>query len=299
MEYHGQNAVLPLLVVQEDGPSLIGRNWLAQIRLDWNNIFSINNRQSLEDLLNQHSSVFQDELGTVRDVKVKLYVKENCTPTFFKPRTLPLALREKVSNELDQLEASGIIVPVKLSPWASPVVPVIKKDGSVRLCGDYKVTVNNGLKSSLLLCQVERFFPSWTCPIHIFNYNWMKHHTINTHRGLYRYTRLPFGVASARAIFQCTMETLLRGLPMVVVYIDDILVAGRSQEEHLTNLTQVLRRLDDAGMRLKKEKCSFCLSEVEYLGHSISAEGLRPSMSKVKAITDAPNPPEFPNLNHF
>ena len=65
--------------------------------------------------------------------------------------------------------------------------------------------------------------------------------TINTHRGLYRYTRLPFGVSSAPAIFQRTMETLLRDLPMVVVYIDDILVAGRSQEEHLANLTQVLQ----------------------------------------------------------
>ena len=114
--------------------------------------------------------------------------------------------------------------------------------------------------------------------------------TINTHRGLYRYTRLPFGVSSAPAIFQRTMETLLRDLPMVVVYIDDILVAGRSQEEHLVNLAQVLQRLEEAGMRLKKEKCLFCLPEVEYLRCSISAEGLRPSMAKVKAITDVPEP---------
>ena len=103
-------------------------------------------------------------------------------------------------------------------------------------------------------------------------------------------SRLPFGVSSALAIFQRTMETLLRDLPMVVVYIDDALVAGRSQEEHLANLAQVLQRLEDTGMRLKKEKCFFCLAEVEYLGHCISAKGLRPSTANVQAITAAPKP---------
>ena len=95
------------------------------------------------------------------------------------------------------------------------------------------------------------------------------------------------------------METLLRDLPMVVVYIDDILVAGKSQEEHLANLVEVLQRLEDAGMRLKEEKCSFCLPEVEYLGHSISAEGLRPSVTKVQAITDAPKPSKVSELKWF
>ena len=71
---------------------------------------------------------------------------------------------------------------------------------------------------------------------------------------------------------------------MVSVYIDDILVPGKTQEEHLHNLNEVLQRLQSAGLHLKKEKCSFCLPEVDYLGHTISAEGLRPSSSKVRAI---------------
>ena len=111
---------------------------------------------------------------------------------------------------------------------------------------------------------------------------------INTHRGLYCYTRLPFGVASPPAIFQHTMEMLLKGLLMVVAYLDDILVAGKTEQEHLTNLAQVLECLDSAGMKLKKEKCAFCLPQVEYLGHIISAEGLCPAASKVKAIKEAP-----------
>ena len=110
---------------------------------------------------------------------------------------------------------------------------------------------------------------------------------------------MPFGVSSAPAIFQQTMEALLRDLLMVVVYIDDILVAGRSQEEHFANLAQVLYQLEDAGMRLKKEKCSFCLAEVEYLGHCISAEGLCPSTTNVQAITAAPKPSKVSELKSF
>ena len=124
---------------------------------------------------------------------------------------------------------------------------------------------------------------------------------INTHRGLYRYTHLLFGVASAPAIFQRTMETALKGLPMVVTYLDDILVAGETEEEHLSNLSQVLERLDSAGMKLKREnsKCAFCLPQVEYLGHIISEEGLRPSVSKVKAIKEAPKPSSVSGLKSF
>ena len=83
---------------------------------------------------------------------------------------------------------------------------------------------------------------------------------VNTHKGLFKYTRLPFGVASAPAIFQRVMETLLQGLQGVCVYLDDILVTGRTTEEHLHNLQEVLQCLEESGMRLKKGKCSsYCL----------------------------------------
>ena len=155
---------------------------------------------------------------------------------------------------------------------------MIKKDSSVRFCGDYKVTVNSVAQNEVYpLPQIEELLIT-VAGGKIFSKLDLSHAylqlqldeasqeyvTINTYRGLYRYTRLPFGVSSAPAIFQRTMEILLRDLPMVVVYIDDILVAGRLQEEHLTNFAQVLQRLEEAGMRLKKEKCSFCLPEVEY-----------------------------------
>ena len=101
-----------------------------------------------------------------------------------------------------------------------------------------------------------------------------KYVTGNTHKGLFQYKRLPFGIASAPALFQRTMESLLQGLPSLCVYIDDILVTSKDDEEHLHNVGEVLRRLEEAGMKLKREKCLFLLSEVEYIGHVINSTGL-------------------------
>ena len=108
---------------------------------------------------------------------------------------------------------------------------------------------------------------------------------INTHKGLFRYERLPFGISSAPSIFQRAMDCLLQDLPNVCVYLDDILVTGTNKQDHLDNLDKVLQRLETAGLTLQKPKCTFAVPSVEYLGHVIDASGLHPSPNKVKAIT--------------
>ena len=119
---------------------------------------------------------------------------------------------------------------------------------------------------------------------------------INTH---FEYRRLPFGVASALSIFQRVMQNLLQEIPPVCIYIDDILMTGAMEEEHLPTLAQVLQRLESAGMRLKQEKCAFLLKSVSYLRHVISAEGLHTSDSKVKAVVDAPDLRNISELRSF
>ena len=123
--------------------------------------------------------------------------------------------------------------------------------------------------------------------------------TINTSKGLYRYTWLPFGISAAPSIFQRTMENLLKGIPQVVVYIDDILVTGKTEAEHLQHLKEVLARLQKAGMRLKKSKCSFMMEKVTYLGHVISQEGIYPAPEKVWAVSQAPTPSNVTQLKSF
>ncbi len=124
--------------------------------------------------------------------------------------------------------------------------------------------------------------------------------TINTHQGLFQFiNRLPFGVSSAPAIFQRCMENLLRGCKNVAIYIDDILITGPTQEEHLKTLEKVLSILDEANVRLNYDKCQFLRSQVEYLGYVIDEHGLHPTEKKIQAIKEAPTPTNITELRAF
>ena len=111
--------------------------------------------------------------------------------------------------------------------------------------------------------------------------------------------RLPFGVASAPSLFQRIMENLLQEFPSVIIYLDDILVTGKSIPDHLSNLGAVLTRLEEVGVKLKRNKCSFLLPSVEFLGYHISAKGIQPTTQKVDAVCKAPEPKDVTQLRSF
>ena len=104
-----------------------------------------------------------------------------------------------------------------------------------------------------------------------------------THKGLFRYNRLAFGPAPAPAIFQKLVDNLVSGIQYVAAYLDDVIVTGRTKEEHLHNLKQVLAALTEYGMKLRLDKCEFFQQHVTYLGHVISADGLTPLEERVDA----------------
>ena len=215
VDYNDQRARLVLLVVAGDGPSLLGRNWLRYVKLDWKQINAVSKKTELADLLQQNSDLFKDELGKIQQYEATLQVQPDACPQFFKARPVPFAIKPSIDEELDKLEASGVIEKVEHSYWAAPIVPVPKKNGKFQICGDYKVTINQALDvdqyplpkpedlfatlaggkmfSKLDLSQAYQQLP--------LDKNSTKYVTVNTHRGLYRYTRLPFGVASAPALF--------------------------------------------------------------------------------------------------
>ena len=123
--------------------------------------------------------------------------------------------------------------------------------------------------------------------------------TINTHLGLFCYSRLPFGISTAPALWQKAMTQVLQGIPGMVYFIDDILITGYTRQEHESNLRQVLSRLQQYGLRLNKVKCHFFQEELEFLGHIISREGVRPTDSRIKAIQKAPAPTNKQQLQSF
>ena len=111
--------------------------------MDWRGVQSINATSgTLEAVLAKHSDLFRDELGTIRGIKAKLHVSPGAKPRFHRPRSIPYALRSRVDQALENLVSKGILEAVQLSEWAAPIVPVVKRDGSIRVCGDYKLTVN-------------------------------------------------------------------------------------------------------------------------------------------------------------
>uniref|UniRef100_A0AAV2L2F4 Gypsy retrotransposon integrase-like protein 1 n=1 Tax=Knipowitschia caucasica TaxID=637954 RepID=A0AAV2L2F4_KNICA len=221
-------------------------------------------------------------------------------------------MKEKVDKELERLEKDGVISPVKHSEWAAPVVPVTKKDGGLRLCGDYKVTVNLATNTETYpLPRIEEVLAA-LCGGKIFSkidlaaaYQQVllddeskKYTTVNTHKGLFVYNRLCFGINSAVSIFQRIMENVMRDLN-VLVYLDDLLVMGRDEAEHLLNLDRVLQRLQENGLRVKKSKCDFGKTQIEYLGHMLDGKGVYPSKDKVRAVHDAPTPTNIKELRAF
>ena len=138
VEHHGQSLKLPLVIKEGEGPSL---HWLSVLKLDWQHIFKVGANHNVQGVLNQFSEVFKKELGTVLGVKAKIHVEPGTSPIFHKSRPVPFSLRAKVEAELDRLLEEGIIEPVRYSDRAAPIVLVSKGDNTVRICGDYKVTM--------------------------------------------------------------------------------------------------------------------------------------------------------------
>jgi len=172
---------------------------------------------------------------------------------------------------LDKLEAKGVIEKHKFSDWAAPIVPVAKQDGTIRICSNYKLTVNKFAKPDIYpLPKIDELSTALTGGRAFSKLDLSQAYqqlelsdeskpytTINTYRGLYHYNRLMFEVSVTLAIFLRILETLLHGIPNVCVYLGDILVTGKTDKEHLDNLREVLTRLETAGMRLKQQKCAF------------------------------------------
>lgn len=311
---------LPLYVIPEGGPPLLGRSWLRHLKLknieiQMNNIgcdIPCNKTNGLVSRLQEkYPDVFAEGLGTCTKLfSLKLIDQE---PIFHKARNLPLALRGPVEQELDRLVKEGTIVKVEHSEYGTPIVPVVKKCGSIRICGDYKVTINPKIRREPYpLPRIEELYATLR-GAQVFSKIDLAHAyeqiilspesrpctTISTHVGTFEYIRTPYGVCSIPEKFQKLMEEVLRGVPMTAVYFDDACIGGVSKEDNIKNVHEVLRRLQAVGLRVKLEKCEFFKPAVCYVGHVIDKDGLHPDTKKVKAISNAPHPTDVHQLKAF
>ena len=256
--------------------------------------------------------VFDKGLGTIKGFKADIKLQDGAKPIFCKARPVPYALRQKVEEDLDRLEKLGVVKKVERSDWASPIVCVPKKDGSLRICGDFNVSVNQVLLDNPYpLPDTEDIFAtlgSGTVFSKIdlsnayqqmdLNTNSQQYLTVNTHKGLYAYQRLTYGIASAPALFQSTMDQILQGMDSVRCRIDDIIIRT-DPHEHLEVLDEVLTRLERHGILAKKSKCEFMVPSVEFLGYRVDGEGRHPTDEKIAAISEAPSPTNVTELRSY
>ena len=317
--YNGQNRKLTLCVVNSTGPILLGRDWLRYIRLDWNKLIPVHNvntdtvNKSVDDILKKHQSVFEDGIGHVKGIRAKLVLKENATPKFMKARPVAYSLKPKVERELDNLERQGIISKVKTSNWATPVVPVVKSNGDVRICGDFKATVNPQLEvEQYPLPRAEDVFANLSNGQKFSKLDLRQAYltleceeeskdllTINTLKGLYRFNRLVYGISSGPSIWQRTMDQILQGIPGVQCILDDMVVTGSDDAEHLENLDRVLGRLAEFGLRVNRDKCAFLQDRITYCGHVIDKQGLWKCDDKINAVLNTPRPTDVRTLRAY
>ena len=231
------------IIIQGDRPNLLGRDCLDKIRLKWEELFSMNreSKANLDDLLREFEDILPSELGTMKNEKAKIYLKPKSIPKFLKTRPVPYVLKNKIESEIERMVKNNILEPVNISEWATLIVPVIKEENSIRICGDYKMTVNQVSqldnypipKIDILFAEISgcKKFAKLVLK-HAYQQMLLDESsrellTINTHLGLFKPTRLTFGIKSVTGIFQRAIENKRKGMKHTVVRVDDILVGGK------------------------------------------------------------------------
>ena len=259
----------------------------------------------VEDVIENKYPQLLKGFGKLTNYKVKIHVNESVRPVVQSSRKVPFAWRSKVEKKLEELVDLDIIEPITETPtsWVSPMVVVPKTNGDIRICIDMR-RVNEAV--------IRERFPIPTIDEVMLEMNQssvyskldlrMGYHqieldeqsreltTFSTHRGLFRYKRLMFGISAAPEVYQNVVQQTLSGCDGVVNISDDILVHGRSIEEHDERLKKVLSVLADRNLSLNKEKCQFRMSRLTFMGHVLSRHGIGPEQSKVEAMRKAERP---------
>jgi hypothetical protein len=221
------------------------------------------------------------------------------------------AEREEIHRQITQLLSQGFIEPSS-SPFGAPVLFAKKKDGTLRMCVDYRqlnrITVKNRYPLPRIDDLIDRLggasvFSSLdlTQGYHqiLLLEEERERSAFRTPFGHFQYKVMPFGLTNAPAVFQSAMNSILQDLSFAVVYLDDILIFSKSHEEHVGHVRTVLERLQKYQYYCKLSKCEFFKRSVTFLGHIVSAEGVRPDPRKTSVVRDWPKPTNISELRSF
>ncbi|XP_052750764.1 uncharacterized protein K02A2.6-like [Galleria mellonella] len=312
VQVQDQERIVPVIVMKNADPMLFGLQWSEVFDMEFPKpVYTIRTLQqptTLKQVLNTYNSLFDDQLGKVKNYEVNIHIKPGTQPKHLPPRPVKFSLKKNIEIELKRLVDTGIVTEIdpNITPveWATPTVNVIKTNGQVRICGDYRSTLNPVLITHAhpvplfdqlrqKLAEGEKFTKIDLKDAYLqfpIAADSKKYLTITTHKGYFQYNRMPFGISTAPSIFQHFLDKLLEDIPNVAVYFDDIAITGKNDLDHLRTLSIVLEKLEKAGLKVNLKKCSFFQEEIEYVGHTINKDGVRPTKSKLEAIQKAAPP---------
>ena len=272
--------------------------------------------QDAKDLMLEYECIFSlDSLELGKTSMVKHHIElTDYTPFKERYRNIPPHQFEEVKKHLKQMLEVGAIRKSK-SPFASAVVLVRKKDGTLRFCIDLRRLNARTIKDAYSLPRIEESLDclsgaQWFTSLDLKSGYWQVELTEEAKAltaftvgplGFYECDKMPFGLTNAPATFQRLMESCLGDLHLTqcIIYLDDIIIFSKTPEEHLTRLRKVFQKIKDAGLKLKPSKCEFFRTKIKYLGHVVTREGIESDPSKIEAIKNWPTPKEVTHVRSF
>lgn len=264
----------------------------------------INSRiPNLENIVNKYKQCFNG-LGCLKNYTYHLTIDSSVQPVIHAVRKVPFAIHEDLKKKLNQLEVEGVVSKVTIpTEWVNSLVIVHKKDKSLRLCLDPK-DLNKAIRREHfkiptideILSRVNgtKYFSTIDCSNGFWQIKLDQESsflcTFNTPFGRYKFNRLPYGISSAPEVFTKTLRQMFDAVEGVDVYVDDIIVWGKTIEQHNKRLETVFKIATENGLKFNKNKCKFGMSEINYMGYKITSEGVLPDPSKCEAIKNIQTP---------
>lgn len=273
-----------------------------------------NEQKQLHKLLNKYEHLFDGSLGNWDTEPVDIELKDpNCKPYHARAYPVPQSAERKLKDECQRYCDAGILRKINRSEWAAPAFTIYKPDGSLRSIANF-IELNKHIrrkpfpipKISDMLYKLEGFRYATALDLNMGYYHIAltpkasSYCTVVFPWGKYEYLRLPMGLCNSPDIFQERMSSLVHDLTFVRAYLDDLLIVSKdSFTQHLDHMEQVFTRLSEANLKINATKSKFCTTQLEYLGYTISRQGVQPSIKKVTAILDLKAPETKKQLRKF
>ena len=269
----------------------------------------------IQTILDRYHPLFQtpNTLPPQRETDHRIHLLPQATPVNVRPYRYPHFQKQEIEKQVEIMLQKGLIQPSN-SPFSSPVLPVKKQDGSWRFCVDYRALNALTIKDRFPIPTVDELLDELGGAHYFSKLDLLQgYHQIRmypediskiafrTHHRHYEFRVMPFGLCNAPSSFQATMNAIFRPYPrrFIIVFFDDRLVYNASMAEHLNHLEITFQVLLTHQFVLKLSKCFFAQNQVEYLGHIVSSEGVKPVASKVEAILQWPIPHSIKAVRSF